>query len=109
MDQYHLDNFEAYSEIFKEHALAVAELMKILNDQISSMGLPPAERTKDLFRMVLDLSYNTDTTYKKRFKITDPDFVISPWYHKDEVCNSMRSIFKEELDRYMGHNNENAK
>ena len=109
MDQYHLDNFEAYSEIFKEHALAVAELMRILNDEISSMGLPPTERTKDLFRMVLDLSYNVDTTYKKRFKITDPDFIISPLFSKDEVLDSMRSVFKEEFDRYLGHDNATTK
>ena len=65
MAEYYFENFESYSELFRKHALYVSELMKILDDEIIGMGLPPVGRAKDLFRMTLDLTYPTDRAYKE--------------------------------------------
>jgi hypothetical protein len=101
--EYYFENFESYSGIFSEHALYISELMKLLDDQIISMGLPPVGRTKDLFRMVLDLSYHVDQTYKKRHNLEEPTFKLTTYMSKDDVISEMRNLLKEELTRYMGH------
>ncbi len=103
MIEYYLENFESYSEIFSEHALNISELMKLLDDQIISMGLPPVGRTKDLFRMVLDLSYHVDRTYQKRHNLEEPTYKLTTYMSKDDVISEMRNLLKEELTRYMGH------
>lgn len=103
MVEYYFENFDSYSEIFSEHALHVAELMKRLDDEIISMGLPPVGRTKDLFRMVLDLNYHVDQTYKQRHNLGEPEFKLTTYMSKDDVISEMRNLLKEELTRYMGH------
>jgi hypothetical protein len=102
--EYYVDDFENYAEIFREHALCVAELMKILDDEIISMGLPPVGRTKDLFRMVMDLTCQVDETYKKRNGIKVDEFRPTTYMSSDEVYKHMRTTFKEEFDRYMSAN-----
>jgi len=99
--EYFVDDFENYSKIFKEHAIYAAEFMKILDDEIISMGLPPVGRTKDLFRMFMDLTYQVDRTYKTRNKIDEDDFKLTTYMSGDEVEKHMRSALKEEFDRYM--------
>lgn len=99
--EYFVDDFENYSKIFKEHAIYAAEFMKILDDEIISMGLPPVGRTKDLFRMFMDLTYQVDRTYKTRNKIDEDDFKLTTYMSAEEVYKNMRSALKEEFDRYM--------
>jgi hypothetical protein len=103
MIEYYVENFESYSKIFSEHAIHISELMKILDDEVIGMGLPPVGRTKDLFRMVLDLSYQVDQTYKQRHNLEEPLFKLTTYMDKDEVISEMRNLLKEELTRYMGH------
>ena len=106
MAEYYTENFESYSEIFKEHAIALAELMKIMDDEIISMGLPPVGRTKDLFRMVLDVTFAADRAYKAKHKIEEPDFNVAAFLGKDEILSSMRTALNEEFTRYLEHANE---
>jgi hypothetical protein len=102
--EYYVDDFENYAKIFKEHALYAAEFMRILDDEIIGRGLPPVGRTKDLFRMFMDLTYQVDETYKKRNGINADEFRLTTYMSADEVYNHMRTAFKEEFDRYMGAN-----
>jgi len=106
MAEYYTQNFESYSEIFKEHAISLAELMKIMDDEIISMGLPPVGRTKDLFRMVLDTSYAVDRDYKAKHHIDEPEYTVTSFMSKDEIFREMRSALSEEFARYMEHANE---
>jgi hypothetical protein len=101
MTEYYIENFESYSELFKEHAVCVAELMKILDDEVVSMGLPPVARTKELFRMVLDLSYHVDQSYKKKHGIDESDYEIKTFMSEKDVVGAMRNVLKEEFANYM--------
>jgi hypothetical protein len=103
MVEYYSENFESYSQIFSDHALQMAELMKNLNDQIYSRGLSPVESSKDLFSMVLDLNYHVDQTYKQKYNLEEPDFKLTTYMSKDELLSEMRHLFTQELTRYMGH------
>ena len=78
----------------------VAEMMGALNDRIFDHGLSPVESHK-LFRMTLDLLYDVNRTYKEQNNIPD-EYELVTFPKSDEVFNSMRSLLKEELDRYLG-------
>ena len=78
----------------------VAEMMGILNDQIFDRGLSPVESNK-LFSMTVDLLYDVNRTYKEENKLPDQQELVT-FPKSDEVLNSMRSLLKEELDRYLG-------
>jgi hypothetical protein len=101
MAEYYTKNFESYSEIFKEHATYLSELMKIMDDEIIGMGLPPVGRTKDLFRMVLDTSYAVDRAFREKHEIEADTVSITTFMSKDEIFSQMRSALSEEFARYM--------
>ena len=73
MTEYYFEDFESYSEIFRQHAVYMAEMMKALDDEIIGNGLPPVGRAKELFRMTMDLTYHADQSYKKKFNIESRD------------------------------------
>lgn len=105
MTEFYVENFDAYSEIFKEHAGYIAELMKILDDEIVSMGIPPVGRTEKLFRMTLDLLYHVDQSYKKKYEIDEPEFKLTTYMSEKDVIGSLRTAIKEELIDLNGNNN----
>lgn len=107
MTEYYTENFESYSEIFKEHAGCIAELMKILDDEIVSMGLPPAGRTEKLFRMVLDLLYHVDTAYEKKHNVKKADYKIATYMSEGDVIAAMRTALREELANQVGSTDGN--
>ena len=74
--------------------------MSHLNYQITELGLTPVS-SQELFRMTLDLLYYVDQSYKEDRSIPDKYEVLS-FRTKDELLDSMRSVLKEELDRYLG-------
>lgn len=98
--EYYFKDYENYLLLFKQHSVMVAEMMSILNDQIFDRGLSPVESNK-LFRMTVDLLYDVNRTYKEENKLPD-QYEIVTFPKSDEVLNSMRSLLKEELDRYLG-------
>lgn len=107
--EYYMENFESYSELFKNHVIHVSELMKIMDDEIISMGLPPVGRTKDLFRMLFDLMYHVDKCYEKAHNIEDEDrYSLTTYMSKGDVLDAMRSTFKDEFARYMDELNGKA-
>lgn len=82
----------------------MAELMSILNYQLVEYGLNPIEDSSKLFRRVYDLLYHTDLTYRAEKNIPNKyDLVTFSSKTNDEMLDSMRSLLKEELDRYLGH------
>ena len=101
MAEYYFENFESYSELFRKHALYVSELMKILDDEIIGMGLPPVGRAKDLFRMTLDLTYPTDRAYKEMMGLKENEFKLTTYMDQNEVLDSMRTALRDEFTRYM--------
>lgn len=104
--EYYYKDFESYSEIFKEHALNIAELMKILNDEFNSRGLPPVEKTRELFRMTIDILYHVDNAYREQHNIDSGSLFSPNFVSKDDMLDSMRSLLKEELDRFLDIHND---
>jgi hypothetical protein len=78
----------------------VAEMMSSFNDQIFDRGLSPVDSDK-LYQMTSDLLYHVDQSYKEEKNIPDKYDILS-FPSSDAMLNSMRSVFKEELDRYLG-------
>lgn len=107
MTEYYTENFESYSKIFKEHASCIAVLMKILDDEIVSRGLPPAGRTEKLFRMALDLLYYVDTAYEKKHNVKKAEYKIATYMSEEDVIAAMRTALKEELANQVGSTNGN--
>jgi hypothetical protein len=72
-----------------------------MDDAVIGAGLPPVGRSRELFKMVLDLSYQVDRAYKKKHNIQESDFIVSTYMTKDELKADMRNIFVEEFHRYI--------
>lgn len=99
--EYYMSDPEAYSVLFASHAEKLANLMKIMDDCVISTGLPPVGRSKELFRMVMDMSYQVDRAYKKANGIQDPEYVVSLSTSREKMQEDMRTIFTEEFDKYL--------
>jgi hypothetical protein len=100
---YYVD-FDDYSALFSKHSAYIVKLMSILNYQLLEHGLNPIEDSSKLFRRVYDLLYHTDLTYRAEKNIPDKyDLVTFSTKTNDEMLDSMRSLLKEELDRYLGY------
>jgi hypothetical protein len=101
LPEYYMSDFESYSELFKSHAEKLAKLMKIMDESIIREDLPPVGRPKDLFRMVMDMSYQVDRAYKKANGIKDPEYIVSLSTSRDQMKEDMKTIFVEEFNRYI--------
>jgi len=98
---YHKDDFDTYARLFSEESKRIAHLMQILDENINAeLGMQLA-RPKDLFRMVMELSYDVDRTYKKEKNIQDEPYTVTTFASKDEIVSQMRSYFREEFQRYL--------
>lgn len=98
--EFYYKDYDTYFPVFSNHSSKIAEMMSHLNYQITELNLAPVP-SQDLFRMTLDLLYYVDQSYKAENRIPDKYEVLS-FRTKDELLDSMRSLLKEELDRYMG-------
>ena len=96
-----MQNAKSYVELFKAHAENLSVLMRTMDDAIINAGLPPVGRSRELFKMVLDLSYQVDRAYKKKHDIKENDLILSTYMTKDELKADMRNIFVEEFHRYI--------
>ncbi len=101
MAEFYYVDYDGYFPVFSKHGQRIAEMMSHLNYQISfEYGMAPVA-SHELFRMTLDLLYYVDNSYKKDNKIPDKYDVLA-FPTSDELLDSMRSLLKEELDRYLG-------
>jgi hypothetical protein len=98
--EFYYRDYDTYFPTFSNHSNKVAEMMSHLNYQITEFDLAPVP-SQELFRMTLDLMYYVDQSYKADHGISDQYEVLS-FRTKDEMLDSMRSLLKEELDRYLG-------
>jgi hypothetical protein len=101
LPEYYMQNAKSYVELFKAHAENLSVLMRTMDDAIINAGLPPVGRSRELFKMVLDLSYQVDRAYKKKHDIKENDLILSTYMTKDELKADMRNIFVEEFHRYI--------
>ena len=101
MADFYYTDYDGYFDIFTEHSKKIAEMMSQLNYQITEFGMPRVP-SQDVFRMTLDMIYHVDNSYKKENNISDKYEVLA-FPTSDELLNSMRSLLKEELDRYLGY------
>lgn len=76
--------------------------MKILDERISAELGMPTMRPKDLFRMVMDLSYEVDRLYKKEKNIEDDHIVLDAFVTRDETISKMQTMLQDEFKRYLG-------
>ena len=107
MPEFYYSDYDNYFDLFIKHSEKIAKMMSQLNYQITELGMSPMP-SQDLLRITIDLLYYVDQTYKKENKISDKYDVLD-FPTSDELLNSMRSVFKEELDRYLGSNNGSTK
>jgi len=108
MREYGFEDFETYSRLFQEEAHRVSSLMQILDNEIKFHLDMPVMRPKDLFRMMMELSYNVDKEYKKEKGIEDEPFALTTYFSKDDVLSEMRTVLKQEFQRYLGQPNDGA-
>lgn len=96
-----MDDFDTYSKLFHQHSIRVVELMRILKDKMYVELGAQDVKPRDLYKMVHDLMYAVDNSYKKEKGIKDSlDSFIYPFMEKDEVWSEMRTMLQQELDRY---------
>ena len=101
MAEFYYVDYDGYFPVFSKHAEKIVEMMSFLSHEIcGEYGMAPVA-SHELFRMTLDLLYYVDNSYKKDNKIPDKYDVLA-FPTSDEMLNSMRSVLKEELDRYLG-------
>jgi hypothetical protein len=105
LPEHYLHDSESYLELFSAHAKGMANLMRALDEEIINAALPPVGRSKELFRMTLDLSYQVDRAYKNKHNIKGPDVIISTYMRKDELKEDVRNIFVEEFNRFLSIQN----
>ena len=105
LPEYYLHDSESYLELFSAHAKGMANLMRALDEEIINAALPPVGRSKELFRMTLDLSYQVDRAYKNKHNIKETDIMISTYMRKDELKEDMRNLFVEEFNRFLSIQN----
>ena len=112
MSEYKSEDFETYARCFSLEAIRVVELMRILNETLQielEMQTMQCMSPRDLFRMVLDLSYDTDRAYKKEKNIGDEPFNITTFISKDELSSQLRTLLRDELQRYFAGNDGETK
>lgn len=108
MSEYKSEDFETYVKCFSVEATRMVELMRIFDEKLQSELNMHSVRPKDLFRMVMDLSYDTDRAYKKEKNIEDEPFNITTYISKDELSSQLRTLLRDELQRYFNAVDSNA-
>lgn len=106
MTPYYMGDFDTYSKLFRQHSLRVVELMRILDEQLVNEQMTSI-RPRDLYKMVNDMMYAVDDSYKKEMGIKDnSESYIFPYMSKDEVWAEMRTMLQQELARYLDDKNK---
>lgn len=97
-----MQDFEAYSKLFREHSLRTVALMKVIDEHLVTELEMTSVRPKDLFRMVQDLTFEVDRSYKKEKNIQDEPCMLTTYFSKDDVLSEMRTLLKEQFQHYLG-------
>lgn len=102
MSDYCTDDFEFYSELFNKRATVIVELMRILDEKMKTELEMWSMRPRDLFRMVMDMSYEVDRLYKKEKNIEDDRIILDAFVTRDETISKMQTMLQDEFKRYLG-------
>lgn len=100
LSEYCMDDYAAYSEVFHKHSICIADMMRILDNSINLETGMVVGRPKDLFRMVMDMLYGVDQSYKKLKDIKGDDDYLFHYSFKDDAKEEMRTLLREEIERY---------
>lgn len=100
--EYYMEDFPIYAELFKQHSLRTVELMRIVDEQLKTELNMVAARPKELFYIVNELIYKADKSYKKEKEIIDSDDYLIYRSLGEHAQGEMRTIFREEVQRYFG-------
>lgn len=91
-----MEDFETYSELFRQHSSKVAHLMSILN-----RALPSCATSRELYEMARDIMYKVDDDFREKTgKEDNLPTVLYPSMSKDGIWAEMRTKLQQELDRY---------
>ena len=108
MSKYYQQDFEGFLESLKEEVAAQVAMMKILDEEIICNNLPPAGRSKELFRMLDTICYAADHRYKKKNNIVENDFDYVTYFKKEDMLTEMRNILREEVANFFGQDKTNG-
>jgi hypothetical protein len=106
MSEYYMDDYETYSSVFHQHSILIADMMRILDTSINCETNMVVGRPKDLFRMVMDMMYAVDKSYKKAKEIKEDDDYHFHYSLKDDAKEEMRTLLREEIERYFNTKSE---
>lgn len=101
-----MEDYSTYSEVFKQHSIRIADMMRILDQEIQTETQMTVGRPKDLFRMVMDMMYAVDKSYKKKKEIKEEDDYLFHYSFKDDARDEMRNMLREEIERYFNNKSE---
>lgn len=101
-----MDDFDTYKSVFTQHSNRIAEMMRILDCSIDKENAMIVGRPKDLFRMVMDMMYAVDKSYKKIKEIKEDDDYLFHYSFKDDAKEEMRALLREEIERYFNAKSE---
>ena len=101
-----MDDYNAYSEVFHKHSVRIADMMRILDNCINLETGMVVGRPKDLFRMVMDMMYAVDRSYKKVKEIKEDDDYLFHYSFKESAKEEMRTLLREEIERYFNTKSE---
>ena len=102
MSEFASEDFETYSILFSLHATQTIELMRILEEKITVELEMVNVRPKDLFRMVMDMTYQVDRLYKKENNIKYEYNFMDTLVVKNDTIAEMRTMLQDEFKRYLG-------
>lgn len=105
--EYYMDDYAVYSEIFQQHSMRIADMMRILDQEIQMETQMAVGRPKDLFRMVMDMMYAVDKSYQNQKGIGEERDHLFHYSFKDDAKEEMRNLLREEIENYF--NNKETK
>lgn len=98
-----MEDYSTYSEVFQQHSIRIADMMRILDQDIQTEAQMTVGRPKDLFRMVMEMMYSVDKSYKKRKgikEIKEENDYLFHYSFKEDAKAEMRTLLREEIERY---------
>lgn len=95
-----MDDYATYSEIFHQHSMRIADMMRILDNCINVETGLVVGRPKDLFNMVTNMQYMVDKVYEKEKGIVEDRDHLFHYSFKDDAKEEMRNLLREEIERY---------
>lgn len=104
--EYYMEDFPVYAELFRKHSLRTVELMRIVDEHLKTELNMVAARPKELFYIVNELLYKTEQSYKKEKEITNSSDYLVYRSLGEHAQGEIRTIFREEVQRYFGVKDE---